>query len=101
MGKRSNKKRRKLGFYPTPFKAVQPLIPHLNGVRCFAEPCCVNYRNIIIAATFSQPINYFIDSERNSDMCDFLFSPRATISSSHHSIVLVRSILVHPETCGE
>jgi hypothetical protein len=40
MGKRSNKKRRKLDFYPTPFKAVQPLIPHLNGVRRFAEPCC-------------------------------------------------------------
>ena len=27
-------------FYPTPFKAVQPLIPHLDGIRRFAEPCC-------------------------------------------------------------
>jgi hypothetical protein len=40
MGKRSNKKRRKLDFYPTPFKAVPMLIPHLNGVRSFGEPCC-------------------------------------------------------------
>jgi hypothetical protein len=40
MGKRSNKKRRKLDFYPTPFKAVPPLITHLDGVRSFAEPCC-------------------------------------------------------------
>jgi hypothetical protein len=39
MGKRSNKKRRKLDFHQTPFKAVPPLIPHLNGVRHFAEPC--------------------------------------------------------------
>src|SRR5215470_11715869 len=40
MGKRSSKQHRKLDFYPTPLKAVQPLIPHLNGVRRFAEPCC-------------------------------------------------------------
>ena len=24
-------------LYPTPFKAVQPLIPHLDGIRRFAE----------------------------------------------------------------
>jgi hypothetical protein len=46
MGKRSNKKRRKFDFYPTPFKAVQPLIPHLNGVRRFAEPCCGDRRPV-------------------------------------------------------
>ena len=27
-------------FYPTPAAAVAPLIPHLRGVRTFAEPCC-------------------------------------------------------------
>jgi hypothetical protein len=27
-------------FYPTPYAAVPPLIPHLRGVRSFAEPCC-------------------------------------------------------------
>jgi hypothetical protein len=26
-------------LYPTPFKAVQPLIPHLDGIRRFAEAC--------------------------------------------------------------
>jgi hypothetical protein len=26
-------------FYPTPRKAVLPLVPHLRGVRSFAEPC--------------------------------------------------------------
>jgi hypothetical protein len=40
MGKRSDFERKERDFYPTPFKAVKPLIPHLRGVRTFAETCC-------------------------------------------------------------
>jgi hypothetical protein len=40
MGKRSSFERLPRDFYPTPFKAVPPLIPYLRGVRTFAEPCC-------------------------------------------------------------
>jgi hypothetical protein len=42
MGKRSDFERREADFYPTPWAAVLPLIPHLrrHGVRSFAEPCC-------------------------------------------------------------
>src|SRR6187401_2689650 len=40
MGKRSNFERIPRDFYPTPAAAVPPLIPHLRGVRSFAEPCC-------------------------------------------------------------
>src|SRR5262249_13060748 len=40
MGKRSNFERREADFYPTPRAAVDPLIPHLRGIRTFAEPCC-------------------------------------------------------------
>ena len=40
MGKRSNFERKPRDFYPTPAAAVLPLIPHLRGVRTFAEPCC-------------------------------------------------------------
>jgi hypothetical protein len=40
MGKRSNFERREADFYPTPRAAVLPLVPHLRGVRTFAEPCC-------------------------------------------------------------
>ena len=40
MGKRSDFERLPRDFYPTPFEAVPPLIPHLNGIRRFAEPCC-------------------------------------------------------------
>ena len=39
MGKRSTFERVAGDFYPTPFVAVPPLIPHLRGVRTFAEPC--------------------------------------------------------------
>ena len=39
MGKRSNFERRAADFYPTPRAAVVPLIPHLRGIRSFAEPC--------------------------------------------------------------
>src|SRR6476620_1598561 len=40
MGKRSSFERREADFYPTPRAAVLPLIPHLRGIRTFAEPCC-------------------------------------------------------------
>jgi hypothetical protein len=40
VGKRSNFERMPRDFYPTPAAAVPPLIPHLRGVRTFAEPCC-------------------------------------------------------------
>jgi hypothetical protein len=39
MGKRSDFERRDRDAYPTPFKAVLPLIPHLRGIRTYAEPC--------------------------------------------------------------
>ena len=39
MGKRSLFERREADFYPTPRAAVVPLIPHLRGIRNFAEPC--------------------------------------------------------------
>jgi hypothetical protein len=40
MGKRSSFARRKMDDYPTPYEAVLPLLPHLGGIRTFAEPCC-------------------------------------------------------------
>jgi hypothetical protein len=44
MGKRSNFKRNKNDLYPTPLRAVEPLIAHLQagGIRKFAEPCYGN-----------------------------------------------------------
>ena len=39
MGKRSEFERVERDFYPTPWKAVKPLIPHLPKEFAFAEPC--------------------------------------------------------------
>ena len=37
MGKRSNFERIPRDFYPTPYAAVPPLIPHLRGVQPLAD----------------------------------------------------------------
>ena len=42
MGKRSNFERRERDFYPTPFAAVVPLLPHLGSLISFDEPCAGN-----------------------------------------------------------
>lgn len=39
MGKRSDFKRNKHDFYPTPYEAVLPLLPHLPANVSFNEPC--------------------------------------------------------------
>jgi len=39
MGKRSSYQRRKNDFYPTPYEAILPLLPHLNNKVIFDEPC--------------------------------------------------------------
>lgn len=39
MGKRSDFERRPHDAYETPASAVTPLLPHLRGIRYFAEPC--------------------------------------------------------------
>jgi len=39
MGKRSNFERRDRDFYPTPYEAVVPLLPHLEERTWFDEPC--------------------------------------------------------------
>lgn len=42
MGKRSNFKRNPRDFYPTPYKALEPLLPHLDTSIPFVEPCAGN-----------------------------------------------------------
>lgn len=46
MGKRSNFKRIPRDFYPTPYEAVAPLLPHLSQPTRFAEPCAGDGRLI-------------------------------------------------------
>ena len=42
MGKRSDFPRKPRDFYPTPFNAVEPLIPHLQRLSTFVEPMAGN-----------------------------------------------------------
>lgn len=44
MGKRSDFVRVERDYYPTPLKAVAPLIPHLPPKFTFWEPCAGDYR---------------------------------------------------------
>ena len=46
MGKRSDFERIPRDFYPTPFSAVEPLIPHLGEWYTFIEPCAGDGRLI-------------------------------------------------------
>lgn len=39
MGKRSSFERNPRDYYRTPLKAVVPLMPHINNMCCYAEPC--------------------------------------------------------------
>lgn len=43
MGKRSDFARRPMDAYDTPAEAVLPLLPFLDGVKTFAEPCAGNF----------------------------------------------------------
>lgn len=42
MGKRSSFERVPRDFYPTPYEAVVPLLPHLSAHTLFDEPCAGN-----------------------------------------------------------
>jgi hypothetical protein len=46
MGKRSDFERRDRDYYPTPWAAVQPLLPHLAPRSTFVEPCAGDGRLI-------------------------------------------------------
>ena len=73
MGKRSNFKRNKRDFYPTPPEAVAPLIPHLPesrhnrwGVR-YAEPCAGDGALIKALNAYGLRCNYAADSMPQQD----------------------------------
>jgi hypothetical protein len=97
MGKRSNKRRRKLDFYPTPFKAVQPLIPHLNGVRRFAEPCCGDGRLVRHLESFGLVCVYAGDIADGQDALAHTDygSPDAVITNPPHTHEVLAKLLPH------
>jgi hypothetical protein len=69
MGKRSSFQRREADFYPTPAKAVLPLIPYLRaaGIRTFAEPCCGDGALVRILESFGLRCSYAGDVATGQD----------------------------------
>jgi hypothetical protein len=97
MGKRSNFKRHKGDFYPTPLDAVRPLIPHLNGVRRFAEPCCGDGRLVRHMESFGLRCVYSGDIATGQDALarDDYGAPDKIITNPPFSHPLLHQLISH------
>lgn len=66
MGKRSNFERRDRDFYPTPKKAVDPLIPYVFTVN-FQEPCAGNGDLVVLLELSGMKCHFAGDIEPGND----------------------------------
>lgn len=66
MGKRSNFERKPHDFYPTPYEAVLPLLPHLSR-STFIEPCAGDGRLIAHLEKHGHKCAYACDIEPQAD----------------------------------
>jgi hypothetical protein len=67
MGKRSEFERIPRDFYPTPYSAVEPLLPHLPEWYSFAEPCAGDGRLIDHLVRHGGVCNHASDIEPKRD----------------------------------
>ncbi|WP_322884232.1 hypothetical protein U8C35_07700 [Sinorhizobium medicae] len=67
MGKRSTFERRKNDAYQSPASVVPPLIPHLRGVKTFAEPCAGEGRLVKSLESNGLTCTFSGDIERGFD----------------------------------
>ena len=68
MGKRSDFERIPRDYYPTPYEAVLPLVPHLpQKPFSYAEPCAGDGRLISHLAKHGGEVRYAYDIEPRSD----------------------------------
>lgn len=63
MGKRSSFERNERDYYPTPYKAILPLLPHLPPACRFIEPCAGDGRLIAHLARHGHSCAYACDIE--------------------------------------
>lgn len=61
MGKRSDKPRRAGDFYPTPAEAVGPLLPHIEDIIMFEEPCAGDGRLVDALEQYGKICTYSCD----------------------------------------
>ena len=93
MGKRSNFERREADFYPTPRAAVVPLIPHLRGIKTFAEPCAGDGALVRHLESFGLRCVYSGDIRNGQDALalDHFGAPDANITNPPYSRPNARS----------
>lgn len=60
-------KRNDRDFYPTPYEAVLPLLPHLKSGTIFTEPCAGDYRLANHLIKHNHVCEYAYDIEPNSE----------------------------------
>ena len=97
MGKRSTFERIPRDFYPTPFEAVRPLIPHLRGVRTFAEPCCGDGALVRHLESFRLRCVYSGDIATGQDALvrDSYSDADAIITNTPYTRELMRKLIEH------
>jgi len=97
MGKRSNFERKPRDFYPTPRAAVTPLIPHLHGVRTFAEPCCGDGALVRHLESFGLCCVYSGDIATGQDALvrDSYGDADAIITNTPYTRELMRKLIEH------
>lgn len=99
MGKRSDFPRHANDFYPTPQSAVPPLIPHLRGIRTFAEPCCgdgalVRHLELVgLRCVYQGDVATGQDALATADYGD----PDAIITNPPHTRPLMHALIQHFE----
>jgi hypothetical protein len=97
MGKRSNFAHRKADFYPTPLKAVRPLIPYLrrDAIDAFAEPCCGEDDLVQHLESFGLTCAYRNDLKYGQDALTVDSFPAPVVTNPPHSIVIMHPMIRH------
>ena len=97
MGKRSNFERREADFYPTPRAAVVPLIPHLSGIKSFAEPCAGDGALVRHLVSFGLRCVYAGDIRTGQDALalDHYGAADAIITNSPHTREAMHRLIEH------
>jgi hypothetical protein len=97
MGKRSNFERREADFYPTPRAAVVPLIPHLRGIKTFAEPCAGDGALVRHLESFGLRCVYSGDirNGQNALALHHFGAPDANITNPPHTRALMHALIEH------
>lgn len=104
MAKRSSFDRVPRDYYPTPFDAVLPLIPHLNNNTRFAEPCAGDGRLIrhlekfghdCVLASDIEPQSSEIDTISALDLTDQLKKVDCVITNTPWDRKILHPMIEH------